>query len=236
MFCKKCGSTLRENAKFCGSCGAVVEVADNKGNDFSYTAPVDQPPYTAPVEQTPYTAPVQNDGGHTVPVKKNRPSFSKDAPKVSLDGITSKLPGKGLLPIIAVAAVVVLVLVLVLGGAFSGPAGKVTKAFAKSVGAFSDVADEMKLPDLAAIGESGKFNQELKAEFTDGDLEGLGVHATFSYNQSGKEAAFVAAPYFEGTDLITGQIKLEGSKIYVGCPELLEKTYKKVGLVLPKAD
>ena len=116
MFCKKCGSTLRDNAKFCGSCGAVVEVADNKGNDFSYTAPVDQTPYTAPVEQTPYTAPVQNDGGHTVPVKKNRPSFPKGAPKVSLDGLTSKLPkqlpGKGLLPIIAVAAVVVLVLVL----------------------------------------------------------------------------------------------------------------------------
>lgn len=245
MFCKKCGSTLRDNAKFCGSCGAVVEVADNKGNDFSYTAPVDQTPYTAPVEQTPYTAPVQNDGGHTVPVKKNRPSFPKGAPKVSLDGLTSKLPkqlpGKGMLPIIAVAAVVVLVLVLVFGGVFSGPAGKVTKAFAKSVGAFSDVADEMKLPDLAAIIDSGKFNQELKAEFTDGDLEGMGIHATFSYNQSGKEAAFVAAPYFEGTDLITGQIKLEGSKIYVGCPELLEKTYimvdtKTIGADLANLD
>ena len=231
MFCKKCGSTLRDNAKFCDSCGAVVEVADNKGNNFSYTAPVDQTPYTAPVQNgAPYTAPVQNDGGKTVPVKMNKPSFTKSAPKVSMDGITSKmpknLPGKGkLLPIIAVAAVVVLVLVLVFGGVFGGPAGKVTKALTKSVAAFTGIADEMKLPDLVAIAEGGKFNQEMKAEFTDGDLEGLGIRATVAYNQSGKEFAVVAAPYFEGTDLITGQIKLEGSKIYVGCPELMDKTY-----------
>ena len=231
MFCKKCGSTLRDNAKFCGSCGAVVEVVDNKGNNISYTAPVEQTPYTAPVQNdAPYTAPVQNDGGKTVPVKKNKPSFTKSAPKVSLDGITSKmpknLPGKGkLLPIIAVAAVVVLVLVLVFGGVFGGPAGKVTKAFAKSVAAFTGIADDMKLPDLVAIADSGKFNQEVKVEFTDGDMEGIGLHGTFSYNQSGKEAALVVAPYFEGTDLITGQIKLEGSKIYAGCPELMDKTY-----------
>jgi len=231
MFCKKCGSTLRDNAKFCGSCGAVVEVADNKGNNISYTAPVEQTPYTAPVQNgAPYTAPVQNDGGHTVPVKKNKTdafkNVTKNVPKVSMDGITSKLPkNKKLLPIIGGAAVVVLVLILLFTGVFGGPAGKVSKAFAKSVDAFAGIADDMKLPDLVAIADSGKFNQEVKVEFTDGDLEGIGLHGTFSYNQSGKEAALVVAPYFEGTDLITGQIKLEGSKIYAGCPELMDKTY-----------
>lgn len=228
MFCKKCGTTLRDNAKFCGSCGAVVEVADNKGNDFSYTAPVEQTPYTAPVQNTP----VQNNGGNTVPVKKSKPALPKlpkQAPKVSMDSITSKLPknlpGKKLMPVIAVAVVVVLVLALVLGGVFGGASGKVIKAFAKSVDAFAGVADDMKLPDLAAILEGGKFNQDVTVEFTDGEMEGLGLRGTFAYNQSGKEAALVVAPYFEGTDLLTGQIKLDGSKIYAGCPELMDKTY-----------
>ena len=237
MFCKKCGSALRENAKFCGSCGAVVEVAES-----SYTAPVEN--------ATPYTAPVQQNAGNTVPVKKagKAADFGKNAAKVagsaakvagnaakaagnaaskvSLGNLGSKLPkNKKLLPIIGGAVAVVLVVVLLVSLLLGGPAATVTKAFAKSVGAFTSVADDMKLPDLAAIAESKKFNQEVRVEFTDGDLEGMGIRATFAFNQSGKEAAVVVAPYFEGTDLITGQIKLEGSKIYAGCPELMDKTY-----------
>ena len=264
MFCKKCGSNLRENAKFCGSCGAVVEVAET-----GYTAPVEQIPYTAPVDNA---APA-NQGGHTVPVKKENKAadFGKAAAKVagnaakaagkaagnaakaagdaaskvSLNDIAGKMPkmpkNKKLLPIIGGAVAVVLVLVLVVSLLFGGASGTVVKAFSKSVKAITGIADEMKLPDLAAIAESKKFNQELTAEFTDGDMEGLGIRATFAYNQSGKEAGFVVTPYFEGTNLITGQVKMDGSKIYLGCPELMEKKYimldtKTIGVDLADKD
>ena len=56
MTCKKCGSTLPENAKFCTVCGSQIEV-------YEQTAPVTQTPaepamptYAAPVQPT-YAAP-----------------------------------------------------------------------------------------------------------------------------------------------------------------------------------
>ena len=238
MFCKKCGSSLRDNAKFCGSCGAVVEVADAQGNNVSYTTPVQKAPtYTTPVQKAPtYTAPVQKAPAHTAPVQKPKAdktapikkvtgAFTKAASKVDVSGIVNKVPKKSL-PIIGGAAVVVLVLILLFTGVFGG-GNAVVKAFNKSLGAYVSIADEMKLPDMAAIAESGKYNQELKLWISDGadEVEGLGVRFQFAYNQSGEEAALIAAPYFEGTDLITAQMKLKGSKIYVGCPELMDKTY-----------
>lgn len=253
MFCKKCGSTLRDNAKFCGSCGAVVEVADSQGNNVSYTTPVQKTPsYTAPVQrqQTPsYTAPVQRQQapGHTVPVQQSKPdvtgaikkasgavtkatgAVTKAAGKIDVSGIVNKVPKKAL-PIIGGAAVIVLVLILLFSGVFAGAKGTVAKAFGKSLNAYVSIAEDMKLPDLAAIAESGKYNQELKFWFEDGadELDGLGFRFVMAYNQSGNEAAIVAAPFFEGTDLITAQMKFKGSKIYVGCPELMEKTYLMV--------
>lgn len=260
MFCKKCGSTLRENAKFCGSCGAMVEVTDNRGGNVShnapvqgrtpsYTTPVQRPQsYTAPVQQNrpapaqqnrpanaapvqqnrpAKTVPVQQNAGKTSPIKKVTGVITGAAGKIKASGIVNKIPKKSLPIIGGAAAVVILVLVLLLTGVFTGDKGTVAKAFGKSLNAYASVAEDMKLPDLPAIIEKGKFNQELKLWFEDGadELDGLGFRFAMSYNQSGEEAAIIAAPFFEGTDLITGQMKFKGSKIYVGCPELMEKTY-----------
>jgi hypothetical protein len=194
MICKNCGSPLQDNAKFCGSCGAMVEVAQPQPTPVSYVAPV-QP---------------KADG-----------AFVKKAPTTPM-----KLP-KIVLPIIAGAAVVILILVLLVSGVFSGSKATVGKAFTAAISEYADVAAEMNLSDVAAISKSCKNNQELKLWIEDGgdELDGLGIRLNFSYNQSGKEGAIIATPYYESADLLTAQVKFDDSKIYVGSPELLKKDF-----------
>lgn len=127
--------------------------------------------------------------------------------------------------IAALAAVlaVVLVAVSVLGGAGT----TVARAFAKSLGAYSAVLDRMQLPDMAAISESGRYNQKMRMWLEDGaeELNGLGIRAELSWDQSGTEAALIAAPYYEGTDLLTFQMQLKDNLLYLGSPELMAGDY-----------
>ena len=192
MFCIKCGNALSDNARFCSSCGALVEIQPDESSPVNPEAPVREEPAAAVYQAPKYVPPVQN-----APQKKR--------------------PSKKLLAVGAAVLAVVLALVLVVAGVFSGDAAVVVKAITKSVAAYTDVAEKLNLPDVQAISQSGKYNQEVKLWLEDGaeEMNGLGLRATMSYNQSGKEAAIVAAPFFESTDLITAQLKLDGSKIPV---------------------
>ena len=62
MFCKKCGSTLPDNATFCGNCGTPVAAPDAapvaEAAPVAPVAPVEAAAPVAPVEAVPVAAPV----------------------------------------------------------------------------------------------------------------------------------------------------------------------------------
>lgn len=199
MFCKKCGSALQDNAKFCGACGTMVEA------DPIQERPVQE----QPVQETAAPVSVQREPEAVKPVQPKAKKISKKT------------------GIIIAAAAAALVVILVIASLFGGAGTTVAKAFTKSLEAYTAVADQMKLPDMAAIAQSGKHNQEMRMWIEDGaeELDGFGVRVEMAYNQSGREAALIAAPFYEGTDLLTAQMKMDGTKIYVGSPELMETSY-----------
>lgn len=205
MFCLKCGKELANNAKFCPHCGAVV------------AANVPQP---APAPD-PVSAPSGNTGGFGSGLNPQRTGHR----------------GRGMILAVAGVAVlaVVLVIALAVSGVFGSAKGKVRKAALKSVSAYTGAAKDVGLPDLKELVESQKFSQSCEVALEDFDLgysyfdtsalEGVGVRFSANYDLSGEKLSAAATPFYGSVDLLTAELVMDGSKIYVNSPELTGSTY-----------
>lgn len=205
MFCLKCGKELADNAKFCPYCGAVTGAG----------APQSAPPASAP--------PVDPGTG--------KPGFDLDPRRAKLRGRGAVLIGAAA----AVVAVVVLAVVLIAGGVFSSDKGTVEKAFAKSISAYASAAKDAGLPDLTDLLESQKYSQSVEIALEDvkldryyfdaSALEGIGVRWSTNYDLDGEKLSASVTPFYGSADLLTAQLVMDGSKIYVNSPELMGSTY-----------
>ncbi len=167
MFCKKCGSQLKDNAKFCGVCGTPVEVATPAApvaDPFAQAAPV--APAADPFAQAAPVAPQYNPMPQGTPIQPAQQwgPMMTPAPKNK----KSKTPlfiGIGVAALIAVIILVVVLVSACSGGGASTPEDAVNAYFEalnnKDFGDFEDIMYP------AFIEET--FDEELysKSEFID---------------------------------------------------------------------
>ena len=209
MFCMNCGKNLDNDAKFCPYCGAVI------------TAGAPRP--------GPAPEPASVSYGNT-----GTPDFDQEPQRPK---------GQGLKKILACAAAVVLVAALAAGlyfsGAFSGDKGKLGRAVAKSISAYTGAARDAGLPDLRELIEGQKLSQSGEVVLEDIDLgwygyfldysvsalEGTGVRFSTNYDLPGEKLSASVTPFYGSADLLTAELVMDGSKIYVNSPQLLGNTY-----------
>ena len=206
MFCEKCGKNLENNAKFCPYCGTVI-AADA--------------PRSAPAAE-----PVSASGGNT------------GASGFNLEPRRPRLPvwGKILTGAAAVALVAAVVAGLVVSGVFTSDKGKVSGAAVKTISAFAGAARDAGLPDLNDLTEGQTFSQSVEVAlekldlgvyglfFDTSALEGAGIRISTNYDLAGEELSASVTPFYGSADLLTAQLVMEGSRVYVNSPELLGKT------------
>ena len=139
----------------------------------------------------------------------------------------------------AVAVVVAAVIGIIFSGVFASDKSKVLMAATKTASAFANAAKSAELPDLNDLIESQKFSQsgEIALEdidlgwygiFLDDDLsvlEGIGVRFSTNYDLSGEKLSASVTPFYGSADLLTAQLVMDGSKVYVNSPELAGSTY-----------
>lgn len=208
MFCLQCGKELDNNAKFCPYCGAVVAA---------------NTPQFAPAAD-PASALSGNPG-------TGRPGFDQDPRRAKIRGRSMVLIGA----VAAVVAVVVLAVALIAGGLFSGDKGTVERALVKSVSAYADAAKDVGLPDLTGLVNSQKFSQSVEIALEDVNLnyyyfdasvlEGIGIRYSANYDLPGEKLSVLATPFYGSADLLTAELVMDGSRIYINSPELTGATY-----------
>jgi len=221
VFCKNCGKELQQGAKFCAGCGTPVPAEEVK--EEVNTVPAAEPAAEA-----------------AEPAAKGESTAREPAAAepVNVPAVAGKKPGKGILiGAVAAVAVVALVVILVVSGVFSSPKAKVGAALLKTKEAYSAAAEKAKLPDCAELIESRKYSQKMGVTITEvgnlnlgyGDLsvlEGFGLRASVDTNIPGKEAMMALTGAYGATDLVTGQVTLQDSKIYLTSAQILgDKSY-----------
>ena len=140
---------------------------------------------------------------------------------------------KIIIPVVTACAVlVVAAATAVFGGLFGGDSVKVASAFAKSSKAFTNAVEKMDLTDVAALVEDKKVSEDLSIwiDEIDGstDMKGMGIRLSADSDIPGRYAAFAITPYLGSIDLITLQMAVDDSEIYVGSPELTGGTFYMV--------
>lgn len=207
MFCLNCGKALDNNAKFCPYCGTVITA------DVSRFAPAADPA-SASCGKT------GTSGSNLDPWRPKPRGWSKI-----------------LIGAVAAAFVVVLAAVLIVSGVFSSDKDRVSRAAVKTISAFSGAARDAGLPDLNGLIEGQKFSQsgEIALEGIDlgwygyffdvSALEGTGVRFSANYDLSGEELSASVTPFYGSVDLLTAELVMDGSKVYVHSPELTGSTY-----------
>ena len=219
MFCKNCGSKIRDDAKFCPSCGAQVSSAGT---------PRPQPqeePAGQPAGQS--SAPA---AGQSLQPSASTAVLNREP----ILGGGRKRRGLGLVIGAAVAAVVVCAAVVVLlTSVLGGPKDKVAKAFDKTLSAYSQSLKDAGLPDLAAIRERKAASVDLSLELNDipslsyyglMDLDGIGMRLGWDYSLSDRAAALSAAAYYGSADLLSGSIALDDTVLTVYAPDFMGDT------------
>ena len=206
MFCEKCKNELDSSAKFCPYCGAV------------FTANTSQPAPAADPAPGPY--------GNT-----GAPGLDPNTQRPKSHGWIKILIGAS-----AAVLAVVLAVVLIVNGVFNSDKNMVLKAAAKSISAYSDAAKEAGLPDWKALIEGQEFGQSIEIALEDADLgwygyffdisalKGTGIRVSTNYDLSGEKFSASATPFFGSADLLTAELVMDGSRVYVGSPELIGGT------------
>ena len=204
MFCQKCGKKLEDNARFCTCCGAVV-TADPAG-----PGPAADP---AP-------APRGNAGASGFDQEPRRPG-----PRA-----LSKL----LIGAAAVVLVAAMAAGLIFSGVFRSDKDRVSGAASRTMSAFSGAARDAGLPDLRSLIESRKYSQSGEIALEDIDLDryfgipalkGAGVRFSANYDLDTEQLSASATPFYGSVDLLTADLVMDGSRVYVNSPELMGKTY-----------
>lgn len=212
MFCPKCGKELDSNSRFCPYCGTLVDAGTPQ-----------YPPTTGPA-YPPYGS-AGNFGS---------PDFNPAPQRARLGK-----RGKILIGVAAAALVVAAAVGLVVSGVFTSDKGKLEKAAAKSISAYTSAAKDAGLPDVKDLIESQKFSQSAEVTLEEIDLgwygsyyyydvsalEGVGVRFSTNYDLSGEKLSASATPFYGSADLLTAELVMDGSRIYINSPELAGSTY-----------
>lgn len=201
MFCRNCGKEMRDDAKFCPSCGAVNSTASGgSAQEGRFQQPV-------PVQDTASSA-----------------------------GTPGKRRGAGLLIGAGVAAVAVIALLVVaVSGLFASPKGRVEKAVAKTVAAYSDANQKLELPDLAKLSEekstSARARIELKGinsqlvGYDLSSLNGLGLQLSSNYDGKGRKMDMQMSAFWDDDEIAAFQMLFDDNKMYMGSPQFSGDTF-----------
>lgn len=213
MFCKKCGKKMADGAKFCPYCGAT---AGQGGGG--------QPP--APDVLREALAPQPAPAGGTVP------------PAAAAKGRAGG--GKlGLFAGIGVAAVLVIaVAAIFFSGVLGGPKAALSKAIAKSAGAYQAASDALGTPDLKKLAENKKVRVDMSFQIKNladeltgysseaALLKGLGMSLSSGTDLPGRKMDLSATVSYGSVELLTFWGRVDDDVVSVGCPELLDnKSY-----------
>lgn len=240
MFCLNCGKELDNNASFCPYCGTVIganapQYTPPQYDSTQYTPQQYTPPQYTPQQYT-STQYSQSAGPAYVP-SGNYGNTGTSGP--NLDPWRPKSRGwkKLLIGAAAAALVVALVAVLIVSGVFSSDKDRVSRAAAKTISAFSGAARDAGLPDLNGLIEGQKFSLSGEIAWVDLDLgwynyyfdasvlEGIGIRFSENCDLSGEELSASVTPFYGSVDLLTAELVMDGSKVYVHSPELTGSTY-----------
>lgn len=195
MFCPNCGKQIEDDATFCPFCGA----------------------------NTAEGAPEAPQGKASAP--KARLPLSGGAKKLLMGGV-------------AVVAVAALAVGAFASGVFGGDKRAVEKAAAKSVAAFANAGEKAGLPDVQGLYESKKYSGSVEVALKDismggygfyytdySVLEGIGLRYSADVNVDGQKLGASVTPFYGSVDLVTAQMVMDGSKLYIGSPELTKGTF-----------
>ena len=144
----------------------------------------------------------------------------------------AKKKKKWLLPALiggGVVVVAVTVLVLFLLGVFDSDKTKVMNAFQKSMDAFAEVGETMKIPDMSFVQEDQAYSMDLGFWINHledmEELNGLGIRGSADYSLSDEKMSLALTPFYGAANLIDVNLKFDGSMIYLGSPQLTGDTY-----------
>lgn len=194
MFCPKCGQTLAEGSKFCGSCGATVNIA---------------PPPAAPAQGAP--AP---DSNPSAPKFSNNQN-TNPGPKPSGSSLKKKLPLKTL--IIAAAAVVVVVIVIIVLVSVLGKSKKSDNAYVYLSSGSYELITNLKKGDSIEI--SSSRSSDTASGLVRFSSDGTYVYYFTKYDSSTNTGTLCRAEYAklkDGSSKNEKYIETIASNVYLG--------------------
>lgn len=198
MFCLKCGKEIENGAKFCPYCGAVT------GAGAAAPAPAAPAP-VAPVEGRPFDGSSPASGGN-------------------------RRRGMGLIAGGLVAVVLVAVLAIAFfSGLFSSPKAQVEKALGKTMASYAASWSSLGLPNLMELSQGRSYSQSISftldsinQEMTGSDmsaLKGIGIRMGMDYDQGNKKMDADMAVVWDGEDLGSVQMLVDGGMVYLTSPD-----------------
>ena len=217
MFCRNCGSEMRDDAKFCPNCGTLNSSA-SAGPDQGF------PSTSGPVWSS--------SGGQGW----NPPPQSQTSGDSPADGGKQSRRGLGLMIGGGVAAVAVIALLVVtVSGLFTSPKNRVDKAVSKTMSAYSDVKKGLEMPDMKQLWEDKSVSVRASVELKDissqlvgydlSDLYGLGVRMSTNYDGSARKMDAQLSAFWDDEDIAALQMLADGAKLYFGSPQFTGDTF-----------
>lgn len=215
MFCRNCGSEMRDDAKFCPNCGTLNSSAA-AGPDGT----------SGPVWSS-----SGGQGWNTPP--QSQTQTGGDSP--AGDGKQNRR-GLGLMIGGGVAAVAVIALLVVtVSGLFTSPKSRVDKAVSKTMSAYSDVKKDLEMPDMKQLWEDKSVSVRASMELKDinsqlvgydlSDLYGLGVRMSTNYDGSARKMDAQLSAFWDDEDIAALQMLADGAKLYFGSPQFTGDTF-----------
>lgn len=204
MFCQKCGKKLEDDARFCTYCGALVTADPARPGPAADPAP----------------APRGNTGASGFDQEPRQPG--------------PRALRKVLIGAAAVVLVAAMAAGLIFSGAFRSDKDRVSEAASRTMSAFSGAARDAGLPDLRSLIESRRYSQSGEIALEDIDLDryfgipalkGAGVRFSVNYDLDAEQLSASATPFYGSVDLLTADLVMDGSRVYVNSPELTGRTY-----------
>ena len=249
MFCLQCGKELKDGAKFCPYCGAVVKAAD-PGEPVYGSGPSSTDGFGFSATESAAGASAGGGFGAAEPANGAASGYSYSVPQTdastpgysygaapqtdSSGGPTppsgGKGRGKGLIIGGAVAAVAVVALVVfALSGLFASPKTRVEKALAKTLAAYQQASEKVGLPDFSELSNTQSTSQSfsLALNSVNSDLigvdlsflRGLGFRMSSDLDLERRELGYDMAAFWGGDDIISFQIMAKDDVLCFASPE-----------------
>ncbi len=249
MKCSVCGSELPEGSKFCVYCGNAVKPAAPAAPEYmpsqpSYRQPTyQQPSYQQPTYQQPsYQQPSYQQPTYQQPTYQ-QPAYPAPDETVVVAGKAPKKAKKkkskaplAILGAVAAVLVIVLAVALVL---MNRPGVKVPMALAKSLEAYSGIADSIGLTDAtdfiakdqayaASMTVTYQELSEVLASQMGVDMtqfEDSGIRMDTAFSLKDRLLSGTLSLVQEDKDLVSAEIGIDDEVAWVSVPKLTQKTY-----------